>query len=42
MIRDVKAKVRVERIVSGMRLLVKPGSQFPVDAEISRGKTACG
>jgi len=35
-----ESEVLVERIVSGMRLLVKPGSQFPVDAEISRGKTA--
>ncbi len=30
----------VERLRAGMRLLVKPGSQFPVDAEITKGQTA--
>jgi Zn2+/Cd2+-exporting ATPase len=30
----------VEQLRPGARLLVKPGSQFPVDAEVSRGKTA--
>src|SRR6266446_3719407 len=33
-------EMRVERIRSGMRLLVKPGAQFPVDAEIIKGQTA--
>jgi Cd2+/Zn2+-exporting ATPase len=35
-----ETEVRVEKIAVGMRLLVKPGSQFPVDAEVSKGKTA--
>jgi Zn2+/Cd2+-exporting ATPase len=35
-----ETEVRVEKIVTGMRLLVKPGSQFPVDVEVSKGKTA--
>jgi Zn2+/Cd2+-exporting ATPase len=30
----------VETLRPGMRLLVKPGSQFPVDAEIVKGSTA--
>ncbi len=30
----------VERLRIGMRLLIKPGAQFPVDAEIARGQTA--
>jgi Zn2+/Cd2+-exporting ATPase len=30
----------VEQLVSGMRLLIKPGAQFPVDAEIAQGQTA--
>ena len=33
-------EVRVESIKAGMRLLVKPGSQFPVDAEVLKGATA--
>jgi Zn2+/Cd2+-exporting ATPase len=33
-------EVKVEQLRPGARLLVKPGSQFPVDAEVSRGKTA--
>ena len=33
-------EVAVERLVPGMRLAVKPGSQFPVDAEIVKGQTA--
>jgi Zn2+/Cd2+-exporting ATPase len=33
-------EVRVEKITPGMRLLIKPGAQFPVDAEIARGATA--
>ena len=30
----------VERLQPGMRLLIKPGAQFPVDAEIAKGQTA--
>jgi Cd2+/Zn2+-exporting ATPase len=30
----------VEQLRPGMRLLIKPGAQFPVDAEIAKGKTA--
>ena len=30
----------VERLRAGMRLLIKPGAQFPVDAEIAKGQTA--
>jgi Cd2+/Zn2+-exporting ATPase len=33
-------EVKVESLREGMRLLVKPGAQFPVDAEIAKGKTA--
>lgn len=33
-------EVAVERISTGMRLLIKPGAQFPVDAEIVKGRTA--
>lgn len=33
-------EVPVERLVSGMRLLIKPGAQFPVDAEVAKGQTA--
>jgi Cd2+/Zn2+-exporting ATPase len=33
-------EVQVEKLGPGMRLLVKPGSQFPVDAEIVKGQTA--
>jgi Zn2+/Cd2+-exporting ATPase len=33
-------EVKVEALQRGMRLLVKPGSQFPVDAEILKGSTA--
>ncbi len=32
--------VAVEKITAGMRLLIKPGEQFPVDAEIAKGETA--
>ena len=33
-------EVPVEQLRPGMRLLVKPGAQFPVDAEIAKGQTA--
>jgi Zn2+/Cd2+-exporting ATPase len=33
-------EVKVESLQRGMRLLVKPGSQFPVDAEVLKGGTA--
>ena len=33
-------EVPVEQLRPGMRLLIKPGAQFPVDAEIVKGKTA--
>ena len=32
--------VPVDRLQPGMRLLIKPGEQFPVDAEIVKGRTA--
>ena len=34
-------EMQVERLLPGMRLLIKPGAQFPVDAEIAKGQTAC-
>ena len=40
---DVSGRERelpVERLKPGMRLLVKPGAQFPVDAEILKGRTS--
>jgi Cd2+/Zn2+-exporting ATPase len=33
-------EVKVEQLARGMRLLIKPGAQFPVDAEIAKGSTA--
>lgn len=33
-------EVKVESLTAGMRLLIKPGAQFPVDAEIVKGQTA--
>jgi Cd2+/Zn2+-exporting ATPase len=33
-------EVKVEQLKTGMRLLIKPGVQFPVDAEIAKGRTA--
>ncbi|HLX96963.1 MAG TPA: heavy metal translocating P-type ATPase [Verrucomicrobiae bacterium] len=33
-------EVKVEQLQKGMRLLIKPGAQFPVDGEIARGSTA--
>ncbi len=35
-----ETEVPVEKIRAGMRLLIKPGAQFPVDAEIAKGSTA--
>src|SRR5207247_11246088 len=33
-------EVPVEQLRQGLRLLIKPGAQFPVDAEILKGSTA--
>ena len=33
-------EVKVEQLRPGMRLLIKPGAQFPVDGEIIKGSTA--
>jgi Cd2+/Zn2+-exporting ATPase len=33
-------EIPVERLRAGMRLLIKPGVQFPVDAEVIKGGTA--
>jgi Cd2+/Zn2+-exporting ATPase len=33
-------EVKVELLKPGMKLLIKPGAQFPVDGEIARGSTA--
>ena len=38
--RGVESEVKVELLKPGMRLLVKPGSQFPVDAEVLKGGTS--
>ena len=38
--RTGEREVKVEQLRPGMRLLVKPGAQFPVDAEVAKGKTA--
>jgi len=35
-----ETEIAVEKISAGMRLLIKPGAQFPVDAEIAKGNTA--
>ena len=35
-----ETEVPVEKILKGARLLIKPGSQFPVDCEIIKGTTA--
>ena len=35
-----ESEIAVEKIRSGARLLIKPGAQFPVDAEIAKGSTA--
>lgn len=36
----IEEEVPVTSLRKGMRLLVKPGSQFPVDAEIAKGETS--
>ena len=36
----VELTVAVEELAAGMRLRIKPGEQFPVDAEIAKGETA--
>jgi Cd2+/Zn2+-exporting ATPase len=33
-------EMRVEEIHTGMRLLIKPGAQFPVDGDVAKGATA--
>jgi Cd2+/Zn2+-exporting ATPase len=33
-------EVKVEQLRPGMRLLIKPGAQFPVDGDIAKGSTA--
>jgi Cd2+/Zn2+-exporting ATPase len=38
--RGNEREVKVEQLAPGMRLLIKPGAQFPVDAEIAKGSTA--
>jgi Cd2+/Zn2+-exporting ATPase len=35
-----ESTVAIEQLVAGMRLLIKPGDQFPVDAELVSGATA--
>ena len=35
-----ETEIPVEKILKGARLLIKPGAQFPVDAEIVKGTTA--
>ncbi len=38
--RGQEQEIEVERLRPGMRLLIKPGAQFPVDAEVAKGQTA--
>src|SRR5476649_2358563 len=38
--RGREREVPVEEIRAGMKLLIKPGAQFPVDGEIAKGATA--
>ena len=35
-----ESSIELGKITRGMRLLIKPGTQFPVDAEILKGQTA--
>lgn len=36
----VEREIRVEEIRAGMKLLIKPGTQFPVDGDVAKGATA--
>src|SRR5207249_4446022 len=36
----IEQEMAVEQLRPGLRLLIKPGGQFPVDAEIIKGRTA--
>ncbi len=36
----VEHEMQVEKLVQGIKMLIKPGAQFPVDAEIVKGQTA--
>jgi Cd2+/Zn2+-exporting ATPase len=38
--RGSEREIKVEQLTRGMRLLIKPGAQFPVDAEMAKGNTA--
>jgi len=38
--RGHERELQVEKLRAGMRLLVKPGAQFPVDSEVVKGQTA--
>ncbi len=38
--RGNEREVKVEQLKAGMRLLIKPGAQFPVDGEIAKGSSA--
>ena len=38
--RGNETEIAVERLARGMRLLIKPGDQFPTDAEVAHGQTA--
>jgi Zn2+/Cd2+-exporting ATPase len=38
--RGNETQIAVEKILKGARLIIKPGAQFPVDAEIVKGATA--
>jgi Cd2+/Zn2+-exporting ATPase len=38
--RGFEREIAVEKLRAGMRLLVRPGAQFPVDAEVVKGQTA--
>jgi Cd2+/Zn2+-exporting ATPase len=38
--RGSEREIKVEQLARGMRLLIKPGAQFPVDAEMAKGNTA--
>jgi len=38
--RGNEREVKVEQLKTGLRLLIKPGAQFPVDGEIAKGSSA--